>query len=119
LGRERNQSKTRRKENVIQALQVNDFTTYKNLKLTRDAKGILVAQFHTDGAKPKNAFRIFFAMPPTAPWRWPCIPVRYVPAAFPGRIAFSGVSWFNWIVVRAEVGHDEFRGLVHPAFRKD
>jgi len=33
----------------MQALQDNYFTAYGNLKLTRDAKGILVAQFHNDG----------------------------------------------------------------------
>jgi enoyl-CoA hydratase/carnithine racemase len=38
-----------RKENAMQALQDNYFTAYGNLKLTRDAKGILVAQFHNDG----------------------------------------------------------------------
>ena len=33
----------------MQAIQDNYFTAYGNLKLTRDAKGILVAQFHSDG----------------------------------------------------------------------
>src|SRR5256885_6364684 len=33
----------------MQAHQDNYFTAYGNLKLTRDAKGILVAQFHSDG----------------------------------------------------------------------
>src|SRR5579862_8765646 len=33
----------------MQALQDNYFTAYGNLKLTRDARGILVAQFHSDG----------------------------------------------------------------------
>jgi enoyl-CoA hydratase/carnithine racemase len=33
----------------MQALQENYFSAYGNLKLTRDAKGILVAQFHSDG----------------------------------------------------------------------
>src|SRR5580765_1173952 len=33
----------------MQALQDNYFTAYDNLKLTRDAKGILVVQFHSDG----------------------------------------------------------------------
>ena len=33
----------------MQALQDNYFAGYNNLKLTRDAKGILVAQFHSNG----------------------------------------------------------------------
>src|SRR5437016_8415176 len=33
----------------MQALQDNYFAAYGNLKLTRDAKGILVVQFHSDG----------------------------------------------------------------------
>jgi enoyl-CoA hydratase/carnithine racemase len=33
----------------MQALQENYFAAYGNLKLTRDAKGILVAQFHNQG----------------------------------------------------------------------
>jgi enoyl-CoA hydratase/carnithine racemase len=33
----------------MQALQDDYFADYGNLKLTRDAKGILVAQFHSDG----------------------------------------------------------------------
>src|SRR5213083_3105047 len=33
----------------MQAHQANYFAAYGNLKLTRDAKGILVAQFHSDG----------------------------------------------------------------------
>src|SRR5438093_11158627 len=33
----------------MQAHQDNYFAAYGNLKLTRDAKGILVAQFHSDG----------------------------------------------------------------------
>src|SRR5437016_10059088 len=33
----------------MQAPQDNYFAAYGNLKLTRDAKGILVAQFHSDG----------------------------------------------------------------------
>src|SRR6059036_466637 len=33
----------------MQAHQDNYFASYGNLKLTRDAKGILVAQFHSDG----------------------------------------------------------------------
>jgi enoyl-CoA hydratase/carnithine racemase len=39
----------KRKENTMQALQDNYFGAYNNLKLTRDAKGILVAQFHSNG----------------------------------------------------------------------
>src|SRR2546425_478841 len=38
-----------RKENAMQAHQDNYFAAYGNLKLTRDAKGILVVQFHSDG----------------------------------------------------------------------
>jgi enoyl-CoA hydratase/carnithine racemase len=33
----------------MQSLQDNYFATYGNLKLTRDTRGILVAQFHSDG----------------------------------------------------------------------
>src|SRR5438034_10329584 len=33
----------------MQAHQDNYFAAYGNLKLTRDAKGILVVQFHSDG----------------------------------------------------------------------
>ena len=33
----------------MQAIQADYFTAYANLKLTRDAKGILVAQFHSNG----------------------------------------------------------------------
>jgi enoyl-CoA hydratase/carnithine racemase len=39
----------KRKENAMQALRDDYFTAYGNLKLTRDAKGILVAQFHSNG----------------------------------------------------------------------
>ena len=38
-----------RKESTMQAPQDNYFTSYGNLKLTRDAKGILVVQFHSNG----------------------------------------------------------------------
>jgi enoyl-CoA hydratase/carnithine racemase len=41
--------KQKRKENAMQAHQDNYFAAYGNLKLTRDAKGILVVQFHSDG----------------------------------------------------------------------
>jgi enoyl-CoA hydratase/carnithine racemase len=37
------------KENTMQTIQADYFTAYANLKLTRDAKGILVAQFHSNG----------------------------------------------------------------------
>jgi enoyl-CoA hydratase/carnithine racemase len=33
----------------MQALQANYFAAYRNLKLTRDANGVLVAEFHRDG----------------------------------------------------------------------
>jgi hypothetical protein len=33
----------------MQTLQVDYFATYRNLKLSRDAKGVLVAEFHSDG----------------------------------------------------------------------
>src|SRR5436305_3212552 len=33
----------------MQTLQTNYLTAYRSLKLTRDAEGVLVAQFHTDG----------------------------------------------------------------------
>jgi hypothetical protein len=36
-------------ENSMQTLQVDYFATYRNLKLSRDAKGVLVAEFHSDG----------------------------------------------------------------------
>src|SRR2546428_10896894 len=37
-------------ENIImQTLRDNYFNAYRSLKLTRDAEGVLVAQFHTDG----------------------------------------------------------------------
>jgi enoyl-CoA hydratase/carnithine racemase len=39
----------KRKENVMQSHQHNYFAAYGNLKLARDAKGILVVQFHSDG----------------------------------------------------------------------
>src|SRR5437667_11972010 len=41
--------KQERKENAMQSHQDNYFASYGNLKLTRDAKGILVAPFHSDG----------------------------------------------------------------------
>ena len=33
----------------MQTLRDNYFTAYRSLKLTRDARGVLVVQFHTDG----------------------------------------------------------------------
>src|SRR5258706_16025621 len=36
-------------ENSMQTLQADYFATYRNLKLSRDAKGVLVAEFHSDG----------------------------------------------------------------------
>jgi len=33
----------------MQTLQADYFATYRNLKLSRDAKGVLVAEFHSDG----------------------------------------------------------------------
>jgi hypothetical protein len=33
----------------LRALQADYFATYRNLKLSRDAKGVLVAEFHSDG----------------------------------------------------------------------
>ena len=33
----------------MQTLQADYFSAYHNLKLTRDAKGVLVAEFHSDG----------------------------------------------------------------------
>src|SRR2546429_4854704 len=41
--------KQQRKENAMKATQDDYFAAYGNLKLTRDAKGILVVQFHSDG----------------------------------------------------------------------
>src|SRR5207253_7474283 len=41
--------KQERKKNAMEAHQDNYFAAYGNLKLTRDAKGILVVQFHSDG----------------------------------------------------------------------
>jgi enoyl-CoA hydratase/carnithine racemase len=37
-----------RKENVMETLQA-DFTAYHNVKLTRDANGVLIVQLHTNG----------------------------------------------------------------------
>src|SRR5260370_34257819 len=36
-------------ENSMQTLQADYFATYRNLKLSRDAKGVLVGEFHSDG----------------------------------------------------------------------
>ena len=33
----------------MQTLQTDYFAAYRNLKLSRDAKGVLVAEFHSDG----------------------------------------------------------------------
>src|SRR5437879_13791055 len=50
-------------ENIMQTLPDNYFNAYRSLKLTRDAEGVLVAQFHTDGgpftftAKDHTEFR--------------------------------------------------------------
>ena len=33
----------------MQTLQADYLATYRNLKLSRDAKGVLVAEFHSDG----------------------------------------------------------------------
>ena len=33
----------------MQTLQADYFATYRNLKLSRDAEGVLVAEFHSDG----------------------------------------------------------------------
>jgi enoyl-CoA hydratase/carnithine racemase len=38
-----------REENLMQTLQADYFTAYHNLKLTRDANGVLVAEFHNNG----------------------------------------------------------------------
>src|SRR6201997_2726177 len=38
-----------REENAMQTLQADYFAAYHNLKLTRDANGVLVAEFHTNG----------------------------------------------------------------------
>ena len=37
------------KENIMQTLPDDYFNAYRSLKLTRDAEGVLVAQFHTNG----------------------------------------------------------------------
>jgi enoyl-CoA hydratase/carnithine racemase len=37
------------KENVMQTLQTDYFTAYQNVKLTRDANGVLMVQLHTNG----------------------------------------------------------------------
>src|SRR5579872_3226124 len=37
------------KENIMQTFPDNYFNAYRNLKLTRDANGVLVAEFHSDG----------------------------------------------------------------------
>src|ERR1700748_3798109 len=36
-------------EASMQTLQTDYFAAYRNLKLSRDAKGVLVAEFHSDG----------------------------------------------------------------------
>src|SRR4249920_3642224 len=36
-------------ENSMQMLQADYFAAYRNLKLSRDDKGVLVAEFHSDG----------------------------------------------------------------------
>src|SRR2546422_4902246 len=36
-------------ETSMQTLQTDYFAAYRNLKLSRDAKGVLVAEFHSDG----------------------------------------------------------------------
>jgi hypothetical protein len=33
----------------MQTLQADYFAAYRNLKLSRDDKGVLVAEFHSDG----------------------------------------------------------------------
>src|SRR5271155_1879218 len=38
-------------ENSMQTLQADYFATYRNLKLSRDAKGVLIAEFHSDGGQ--------------------------------------------------------------------
>jgi enoyl-CoA hydratase/carnithine racemase len=43
------QSIGRPEENSMQTLQADYFTNYRNLKLSRDAKGVLIAEFHSDG----------------------------------------------------------------------
>ena len=35
----------------MQMLQADYFAAYRNLKLSRDAKGVLVAEFHSDGGQ--------------------------------------------------------------------
>src|ERR1700723_518853 len=37
------------KENPMETLQADYFTAYRNLKLARDDKGVLVVEFHSDG----------------------------------------------------------------------
>jgi hypothetical protein len=36
-------------ENSMQTLQAEYFAAYRNLKLSRDDKGVRVAEFHSDG----------------------------------------------------------------------
>src|SRR5579864_7131281 len=38
-----------RQENSMNAVKANYFDTYRSLKLTRDATGVLVAEFHSKG----------------------------------------------------------------------
>jgi hypothetical protein len=38
-----------RRENTMQTVQADDFAASHNLKLTRDANGVLVAEFHSNG----------------------------------------------------------------------
>ena len=41
--------RTNSEENSMQGLHADYFAAYRHLKLSRDAKGVLVAEFHNDG----------------------------------------------------------------------
>jgi hypothetical protein len=49
----RSQGKTEknREENPMQTLQLDYLTAYRSLKLTRDANGVLLVEFHSNGGR--------------------------------------------------------------------
>ena len=51
----------------MQTLQTDYFAAYRNLKLSRDAKGVLVAEFHSDGGPFSAQQEVAQASPPPVP----------------------------------------------------
>jgi hypothetical protein len=50
----------------MQTLRDGYFTAYRSLKLTRDANGVLVIEFHKNGGRPearRHDTRIYFIQP--------------------------------------------------------